>query len=384
MTASPNSAARAPSTTRWSNVSATSPIGRTTTSPSRTTGRGGDPADAEDRDLRMVDDRRLEEAGELAGARHGERRAAELVGRERAGAGGLGEARDLGGELVDRALVSQPRTTGTTRPVVGLHGDADVVAVEVDDLVSLEPRVQLRELLRATGAHGLEHRRRRAASRSTRLEVALLDPGHRRHLAVRARHVLGDQRAERRAAARGVPPGRPGDRPAAAHVLLGDLAVRAGAGDDRRGRRRAPGRSCGRAASRGRAPPGRVWDRSWGLSLGHGRCGHGLLRPARPVLADHDEHRPDRDDLALGDEDPRDLPGRRRRDLDRRLVGLDLDERIVLGDLLALRDEPAGDLALGQALAEVGQLELVGHRGRDLEDALPHRVERLELDRCGG
>ena len=79
------------------------------------------------------------------------------------------------------------------------------------------------------------------------------------------------------------------------------------------------------------------------------------------VAADHDEHRSDRDDLAFRDEDPRDLPARRRRDLDGRLVGGDLDERRVLGDVLALLDEPARDLAFGQALAEVGQLELVGH-----------------------
>ena len=49
-------------------------------------------------------------------------------------------------------------------------------------------------------------------------------------------------------------------------------------------------------------------------------------------------------------------------DLDRRLVGLHLDERVVLGDLLALLDEPAGDLPLGETLAEIRQLELVGHQ----------------------
>ena len=49
ITASVNAAARAPSTTRWSKVTLTFPIGRTITSPSRTTGRGRDPVHAEDR-----------------------------------------------------------------------------------------------------------------------------------------------------------------------------------------------------------------------------------------------------------------------------------------------------------------------------------------------
>jgi len=79
------------------------------------------------------------------------------------------------------------------------------------------------------------------------------------------------------------------------------------------------------------------------------------------VAADHDEDGADGDDLALRDEDLRDLASGRRRDLDRRLVGRDLDERRVLGDLLPFLDEPARDLAFGQTLAEVGELELVGH-----------------------
>jgi hypothetical protein len=96
-------------------------------------------------------------------------------------------------------------------------------------------------------------------------------------------------------------------------------------------------------------------DRSRGLFPGHVRNGR--------VAVDHDQHRPDRRDLALGDEDPRHGACCGRRDLDRRLVGLDLDERVVLRDLLALRDEPARDLALGQPLAEIGQLELIRHGG---------------------
>ena len=49
ITSSVNAAARAPSTTRWSNVTETLPIRRTTISPSRTTGRGPIRCDAEDR-----------------------------------------------------------------------------------------------------------------------------------------------------------------------------------------------------------------------------------------------------------------------------------------------------------------------------------------------
>src|SRR5262249_34151419 len=99
------------------------------------------------------------------------------------------------------------------------------------------------------------------------------------------------------------------------------------------------------------------------LALRRGlRLPGGRGRPWHPVAADHDEHRPDRDDLAFLDEDLGDLPGGRRGDLDRRLVGLDLDEWIVLCDFLSLGDEPARDLALGQPLPEVRQLELVRHQ----------------------
>ena len=79
------------------------------------------------------------------------------------------------------------------------------------------------------------------------------------------------------------------------------------------------------------------------------------------VRENDDEHRADRNDFALADEDLRDDAARRRGDLDRRLVRRDLDERVVFGDLLAHVHEPARDLALGQALTEIGQLELVRH-----------------------
>ncbi len=78
-------------------------------------------------------------------------------------------------------------------------------------------------------------------------------------------------------------------------------------------------------------------------------------------LADHDELGADGCDLTLGHENPEHRAGIRRGDLDGRLVGLDLDERIVLGDHLPLGDEPARDLALREPLAEIGELERARH-----------------------
>ena len=87
--------------------------------------------------------------------------------------------------------------------------------------------------------------------------------------------------------------------------------------------------------------------------------GRAAARPRSPpdlAVADDDERRADRHELALRDEDARDLSAGRRGDLDGRLVRLHLDERVVLLDHLPDLDEPAGDLALGDPFAEVGSL----------------------------
>ena len=93
-----------------------------------------------------------------------------------------------------------------------------------------------------------------------------------------------------------------------------------------------------------------------------------LLRPrARDCLAglaDDHELGSHRSDLSFGDEDAEDRPLVRRRDLDRGLVRLNLDERFVLAHLLTFSHEPARDLALGEALAEIRELERVRHRLR--------------------
>ena len=79
-----------------------------------------------------------------------------------------------------------------------------------------------------------------------------------------------------------------------------------------------------------------------------------------------DVDRDDRDanvhDLPLLRMQRRDDPGARRGDLDARLVGHDLDQRLILTHSLAGLHQPAHDLALGDAFADVGQLHLVGHR----------------------
>ena len=79
-------------------------------------------------------------------------------------------------------------------------------------------------------------------------------------------------------------------------------------------------------------------------------------------VADRDDRRADRDGLALGHHQPLHDAGERRRQLDQRLRGLDLDHDLVDGDGVALLDLPGHDLGLGETLAHVGQLEL-GHGG---------------------
>ena len=116
------------------------------------------------------------------------------------------------------------------------------------------------------------------------------------------------------------------------------------AGRRRTGRRR---RSGGRRAWRGRRARGRPCRSR--------RCGR------LAVHRDRDDRRPDRHHLPGLGEQGRDHPRARRGDLDARLVGHHLDQGLALGHALAGLDQPADDLALGDSLADVGQLELEGH-----------------------
>ena len=261
----------------------------------------------------------------------------------------------LGGQLVDRRRVAAADDR-YDEAVVGLHGDADVVALEVDDLVAVDPRVQLGELLQRLGA-GLEHGRHEELEVDP-AEVGFLDPRHGRtsrwaRVMCSAISRLTPRSGSRRPSSGPVRPGRPPRTSCSVIRPCGPVPV----SDSR-----STASSCASLRTSGVA---RTRPRSCvpGPSPGPGPWAPRTAAGPGTVLADHDEDRADRDDLALLDEDLRDLARGRRRDLDRRLVRLDLDERLVLGDLVPLGHEPAGDLAFGQALAEVGKLELVRHGG---------------------
>ena len=76
---------------------------------------------------------------------------------------------------------------------------------------------------------------------------------------------------------------------------------------------------------------------------------------------ERDNDAPDRHDFALLGVQLGDDAVDRRGDLDEGLVRLDLGEWLVLRNLVADGDEPLDDLPLGDAFADVGELELSRH-----------------------
>ena len=115
----------------------------------------GDAVEPEDRDLGMIDQRRDEDAAEPAGARHGKGRVTELVSLQRSRSGGVGDPLDLGIDLGQGETVAAT-DDGHEQPGFGVDRDAEVVAVEQDDVVVLDPRVQLGEVCER-GRRRLQH-----------------------------------------------------------------------------------------------------------------------------------------------------------------------------------------------------------------------------------
>ena len=82
-----------------------------------------------------------------------------------------------------------------------------------------------------------------------------------------------------------------------------------------------------------------------------------LLRIAG--LAERQQDVPDVHGVAAGELQVRDRPGPGAGDLDDGLVGLDVSEHLVLLDGVAGLDLPLDELALGDALPDVGEEELL-------------------------
>src|SRR6185503_5022150 len=89
----------------------------------------------------------------------------------------------------------------------------------------------------------------------------------------------------------------------------------------------------------------------------------GLLARGYAGLAELDEHLADLHRLAGLDVDLLDAPRHRRGKFNGRLVGLDLEQRGVLADHVALAYVHLADLGLRQSFTEVGQDEGTRHDG---------------------
>src|SRR5690606_10027103 len=108
------------------------------------------------------------------------------------------------------------------------------------------------------------------------------------------------------------------------------------------------------------------------LRLGHSRSGvfdgrirldrSSVLRPRLALLAHDDEDLAHLDDLAFGRTVMEHDPSERRRDLDHRLVRFHLDDGLVHPDRAPDRHHPPNDLGFGEAFADIGKSELLGHQ----------------------
>jgi hypothetical protein len=125
------------------------------------------------------------------------------------------------------------------------------------------------------------------------------------------------------------------------------------------------------------APGGGRGERPRGEGLGGWRLGggRGASRPAggRSGAVDHHQQRADVHRVPHGGAQLRHHAGRRRGDLDDRLVGLDLHEVLVLGHLVALGHEPLEDLGRRHPLPHVRQAELHAHASNAVRTAASTR-----------
>ena len=276
--------------------------------------------------------------------------------------------------------------------------------VELGDVGAIEVRHMGNE--RGRERHALGDRASQMRQRLALHRPPLLEPRQRRRLDADRRQRLRHRRPLRRVAgcrSRGARSTRAAEP---THVVVGDAPTRSGPSHHaqihaklprqpprrrrrrhrphrnrrRRGHtgRRSPASTIGRSIRRSTRRPSRSCDRNglppgeggaagrlageWGSEAG-GPPGRATPSPApNPSrVVERDEHVPNLDALARPNVNASHAPAERRRNLDGRLVGLDLEQRRVFGEHIALVDENLQDLGLGESLAQVWEYERSGH-----------------------
>ena len=129
-----------------------------------------DRAGAQDRDLRLVDDRRVEQGAAAARVGQRERPAGQLVRRDLPGPGPGGQVTDLAGQPAD-VQVARVVDDRHHQPALGVDRDAEVLRVVVGDLVSVNHRVELRVHLQRLDGRQREERQEAQLDALAGLEV---------------------------------------------------------------------------------------------------------------------------------------------------------------------------------------------------------------------
>ena len=355
---------------------------------------------AEDGDLGMLHHRSSHQASILAERSDGEGRALQLVQLQLVLPSGLGQAFDLGAELPDRLVRHVPDHEDRE---AGVGGGAEAeIHLALDDerlLLLVHQGIEIGKFVKAAeerpGDEGQVAELRLAlarelridlrAQRSERAGIAFLDEGERHHIGVALRHGAGDALAQPAKRPHFVGLGRAGRgrrrlrRPLlpelrlGQHVRLHHPALRPAALQlreiDSHLARHPPRHRRGEQAAVVAVPA--FGARGWCARALQRRRLSGVLRRQRrrslrrgrsAVHLEHDQCLVDLGDLAFLAHGLDHLAAARAGDGDGGLVGHHLDERLVLGDLVARLDQPFDDLALDHAFADVGQPEFeLGH-----------------------
>ena len=112
-----------------------------------------DRPDAEDRDLRLVDDRRVEQGAAAARVGQRERPACQLVGRDLAGPGPGGQVADLAGQHPRQLSGGQAQRVALARALV--HEPRNVILDEPTAALGVAQTRQVLELVKRLAEQGL-------------------------------------------------------------------------------------------------------------------------------------------------------------------------------------------------------------------------------------